>query len=378
MSSGPASLSGPRPQRTTSPDRSASTKTRTHSRSRSPGRHRSRSRSRRSCRRRSNRSTSVSRSRSRRRSRTQGSQRNRNRNRNHRSRSRSRGRGRNHRRSRSRDRSRHSDRNRRSWSRSRSRSRSRTPRVRAASAVTATTMTTTRTSSTYSRSGGDGGGQKQHQQSTASDAPIVAAIPSHRTALAAVKKRMRSIEVVTSDPWSNHTGMTHEVEKLEVALTDQLLAINTMLDDCITDQGRQAVKGGWVHVRHAQCACATYTFTYVLSCHLSGCLSVRVRVFASLCKVRLHVYVCVACVCTRPTVMYVCTVCMYVRTYVRTYIHTHHNITVLHHGTRRFFRFRRFDHVRTHARPRAFVDSVGLVKELRTVAAQLAATKRRI
>ena len=45
-----------------------------------------------------------------------------------------------------------------------------------------------------------------------------------------------------SGGWRRSRGFVHAAEVIEVRLTDQLLMLDTMLNDCVTAAGRTAVK----------------------------------------------------------------------------------------------------------------------------------------
>jgi chromosome segregation ATPase len=84
--------------------------------------------------------------------------------------------------------------------------------------------------------GGDGSGVGEE------DAPIVAALASHRAALADTGRSARALEEEVAR-WSRASAaLRHEAEVLEVRLTDQLQQLERMKDDCATAEGRLAVK----------------------------------------------------------------------------------------------------------------------------------------
>ena len=72
------------------------------------------------------------------------------------------------------------------------------------------------------------------------DAPILAALGSHRSGLEAAESACARFEAEAKH--GSSSGLRHEAEKLEVRLTDQLMQLTTMLDDCVTADGRAAVK----------------------------------------------------------------------------------------------------------------------------------------
>ena len=72
------------------------------------------------------------------------------------------------------------------------------------------------------------------------DAPILAALGSHRSGLEAAESACARLEAEAKH--GSSSGLRHEAEKLEVRLTDQLMQLTTMLDDCVTADGRAAVK----------------------------------------------------------------------------------------------------------------------------------------
>ena len=71
------------------------------------------------------------------------------------------------------------------------------------------------------------------------DAPIVAALASHGRALAEAEKEAATLE---KEAGYNARGVVHPAQVIEVRLTDQLLQLNEMRDDCVTPAGRTAVK----------------------------------------------------------------------------------------------------------------------------------------
>ena len=71
------------------------------------------------------------------------------------------------------------------------------------------------------------------------DAPIVAALASHGRALAEAEKEAAALE---KEAGYNARGVAHPAQVIEVRLTDQLLQLNEMRDDCVTPAGRTAVK----------------------------------------------------------------------------------------------------------------------------------------
>ena len=73
------------------------------------------------------------------------------------------------------------------------------------------------------------------------DAPIVAALASHEEGLAAVDGEVARLEGQVKS-WGRQRGLRHGAEVLEVRLTEQLLLLDTMLNDCVTSRGRGAVK----------------------------------------------------------------------------------------------------------------------------------------
>ena len=72
------------------------------------------------------------------------------------------------------------------------------------------------------------------------DAPIVAALGSHREGLADASAQTARLEAEAAHGVS--AGLKHAAQVLEVRLTDQLLMLDAMLGDCETSEGRVAVK----------------------------------------------------------------------------------------------------------------------------------------
>ena len=74
------------------------------------------------------------------------------------------------------------------------------------------------------------------------DAPILAALASHRRALEDAEARTADLEREKA-AWGRASGaLRHQAEVVEVALTDQLRQLTEMRDDCTTSQGRASVK----------------------------------------------------------------------------------------------------------------------------------------
>jgi hypothetical protein len=74
------------------------------------------------------------------------------------------------------------------------------------------------------------------------DAPIVAALGSHGSALDEHERATLALEQEVASWGRVSSTVRHAAEVLEVRLTDQLLQLDQMLDDCTTAHGRQKVK----------------------------------------------------------------------------------------------------------------------------------------
>jgi len=74
-----------------------------------------------------------------------------------------------------------------------------------------------------------------------SDEPIVAALKSHRDGLAAVEREVSEMQR-NARHWHNRQAFVRAGQVIEVRLTDQLLILQQMLDDCVSAEGRAAVK----------------------------------------------------------------------------------------------------------------------------------------
>ena len=74
------------------------------------------------------------------------------------------------------------------------------------------------------------------------DAPIIAALASHRDALGDSEAAASALEKEAANWGRVSTGLCHRVQIVEVRLTDQLLQLTQMLDDCATAEGRSVVK----------------------------------------------------------------------------------------------------------------------------------------
>ena len=74
------------------------------------------------------------------------------------------------------------------------------------------------------------------------DAPIVAALASHRSALADAERSASVLEGEVARWGRASAALRHEAEVLEVRLTDQLVQLERMRDDCATAEGRGEVK----------------------------------------------------------------------------------------------------------------------------------------
>ncbi|EOD41910.1 hypothetical protein EMIHUDRAFT_431863 [Emiliania huxleyi CCMP1516] len=72
------------------------------------------------------------------------------------------------------------------------------------------------------------------------DAPIVAALASHRRGLAEAEAATEALLREAGRSGGRH--LSHEAQKVEVRLTDQLLQLTEMRDDCETAAGRAVVK----------------------------------------------------------------------------------------------------------------------------------------
>ena len=74
------------------------------------------------------------------------------------------------------------------------------------------------------------------------DAPIVAALVSHRRGIEDAEATTTSLEEVAARDYNGRKSVAHDAQRIEVRLTDQLLQLTTMRDDCETVSGRNAVK----------------------------------------------------------------------------------------------------------------------------------------
>ena len=74
------------------------------------------------------------------------------------------------------------------------------------------------------------------------DAPIIAALASHRDALGDSEAAASALEKEAANWGRVSTALYHRVQIVEVRLTDQLLQLTQMLDDCATAEGRSVVK----------------------------------------------------------------------------------------------------------------------------------------
>jgi hypothetical protein len=74
------------------------------------------------------------------------------------------------------------------------------------------------------------------------DAPIVAALASHRTGLDEAEAACARLEGEARSWGRASSALSHSAQVVEVRLTDQLLLLTRMLDDCSTADGRAAVK----------------------------------------------------------------------------------------------------------------------------------------
>ena len=73
------------------------------------------------------------------------------------------------------------------------------------------------------------------------DAPIVAALASHRKALDDAQARAQQLVAeISAGPRSS--GLRHQAEVAECGLTDQLHQLTEMRDDCRTVEGRELCK----------------------------------------------------------------------------------------------------------------------------------------
>ena len=67
--------------------------------------------------------------------------------------------------------------------------------------------------------------------------------------LKASEARTRDLEAEAGGWGVPPTDLRHEAEVVEVRLTDQLLVLTMMLDECTTPAGREAVRGVMAAVR---------------------------------------------------------------------------------------------------------------------------------
>ena len=74
------------------------------------------------------------------------------------------------------------------------------------------------------------------------DAPIIAALRSHKAALDDAEAATDACESAAADWGRVDATLRHRAEVVEVRLTDQLLQLQQMLDDCATADGRATVK----------------------------------------------------------------------------------------------------------------------------------------
>lgn len=77
------------------------------------------------------------------------------------------------------------------------------------------------------------------------DAPIIAALASHRRGIAEAEEATAALQTAAARGYGIGTArgrVFHEAQRIEVRLTDQLLQLTTMRDDCETAAGRAAVK----------------------------------------------------------------------------------------------------------------------------------------
>ena len=75
------------------------------------------------------------------------------------------------------------------------------------------------------------------------DEGLLRALETHRVGLKASEARTRDLEAEAGGWGVPPTDLRHEAEVVEVRLTDQLLVLTMMLDECTTPAGREAVKG---------------------------------------------------------------------------------------------------------------------------------------
>ena len=88
---------------------------------------------------------------------------------------------------------------------------------------------------------GEGGGASSEAAAASPDAPILAAIRSHNSGLDEVEAKTAKLEAEAGN-YIRQSGLKHAAELLEVSMTDQLLQLTQMLDDCVTADWRAAVK----------------------------------------------------------------------------------------------------------------------------------------
>ena len=83
------------------------------------------------------------------------------------------------------------------------------------------------------------------------DTPIMAALSSHQAELDTAERATRECESEVSAAGWGRVGasLRHRAEVIEVRLTDQLMQLTTMLDDCETVEGRTAVKAAIARLR---------------------------------------------------------------------------------------------------------------------------------
>ena len=129
----------------------------------------------------------------------------------------------------------------RSRSRSRSPARVRSPRRRPA-CRTGRSNSRSRSRS-RSRSPAHRDGAAGSAGNVCGDEGLLRALETHRVGLKASEARTRDLEAEAGGWGVPPTDLRHEAEVVEVRLTDQLLVLTMMLDDCTTPAGREAVKG---------------------------------------------------------------------------------------------------------------------------------------
>ena len=90
--------------------------------------------------------------------------------------------------------------------------------------------------------GGDYGGGDESDERDERDAPILAALVSHTSALDDAEASAAKLDKEVQSWGSVSRGARHAAEIIEVQLTDQLVQLTEMLDDCVSARGREAVK----------------------------------------------------------------------------------------------------------------------------------------